>query len=236
MKTVITISCLLLTSCAFFQSKPFDETALYLSGQKPEASVEEYEKNLTRNTSMGGGYYQITAKPLVKPLIIKRFEQTASLRGFSPKEKEKALAKINESFLVDKTCFEFQYEAVRFSQVANLSNWELSFINANGDTLPLKWQKEDLKRPSVKSKTYKAGLSQPTWLGQGIACGNFQTDFKSGFALKVKPAFVQFPFSSNTLLSWEFPERIKIKDSETGRIEEKWEEKKKRSYKRYRGW
>lgn len=236
MKHLVYLTLLLLCSCAFFQERAHDETYLYLKGDKPEASVEEYEKSLTRKASMGGGYYQVEARPMIAPYLKKKLEQRASLRGFNGKEKAEALKKLEATYLSDKTCFEFTYEATRFDQVAQLKNWSLSYVEPKGDTYPLEWLQNDLKKSSIKGETNKGGIELPTWLGSGVACGHFKTAFDSGFALKVKPEYVQFPFDSYTLLSWDFPKKIQVKNDETGKVEEKWEDKKAKSYKRYRGW
>jgi hypothetical protein len=80
------------------------------------------------------------------------------------------------------------------------------------------------------TRKIRSGDRLEQWLGDGVACTYAKPQLNKGFGLKIKPNFVQFPFDSTAKLFWEFPE-IKIVDGEEVKVE-----KKKRSYKSYRGW
>ena len=219
-----------LSSCSFFQSKKPDDTFLYLRGEK-KADAETYEKKLTRSTTMGGGFYSIAARPITSSYLKAVNQKLADRRGLTNDEKQYAQTKANENFLHNKTCFHFEYEVVRFEEASQLKNWKIFYVDKNGGDILLTWKESDLNTPAVRSKSYRAGERHNTWLGKGSACASFTTDFKSGFALKVKPDFVQFPFSSETLITWDFPEKVIDYQGK-----EVWTEDRRKTHKGYRGW
>ncbi|GEM_PF-2071829 len=220
-----------LTSCAFFSPNPEDNTYQYLTGEGVEsASPDQFEKALTRATDMAGGNYTVSAYPYTESYLKSLSNHQAHIRGFNPIEAQKYLESLQVKFNKGRTCFNFRYEVLRFNQSSELKNWQIILLDKTGLEYPLTWDKEDLKKAPVMTRVLRSGDNLEQWLGDGVACTTAEPQLNSGFGLKVKPSYVQFPFDATAKIYWEFPE-IKIVDGKEVKVEGK-----KKSFKPYRGW
>ncbi len=232
LKSSLPLVCLIATSsCAFFGPKPEDRTLEFITGKGVEkATPSEFEKVLTRSSSMSGGNYIVSAFPYTDSYLKAVARHQRQHRGLTPLEEKQVLEKLQKQYTENKTCFQFRYEVLRYDQSSRLENWKLSLINSKDEEFPLTWQEEDLERPPVMTRVMRSGDRLEQWLGDGVACTFAKTKLNSGFGLKVRPNYVQFPFDSIAKIYWEFPE-IKVVDGKEVKVE-----KKKKSYKAYRGW
>ncbi|MCF8059050.1 MAG: hypothetical protein K9K67_07125 [Bacteriovoracaceae bacterium] len=220
-----------LVSCAFFTRNPKDRTFEFLTGKGVEAaSPEQFEKALARTTYMAGGNYQISAFPYTESYLKSLAKNHTHTRGLTPIESQKYLKSLQEKFSEGKTCFKFRYEVLRFNQSAELKNWQIILLDKTNQEFPLTWRNGDLEKAPVMTRVLRSGDNLEQWLGDGVACTNAEPHLNSGFGLKVKPSYVQFPFDSTAEIYWEFPE-IKIVNGKEVQVE-----KKKKAFKSYRGW
>lgn len=222
----------LLSGCAFFSSKDSDLTYKYLKGEGVEtAKPSEFEKVLSREMYMAGGNYHIVAFPYTSSYVKSLALEQASLKGLSAEETKKIQEFLEDKFTSERTCFNFRYSVLRFNQVAQLKDWRITLLDKKGDEYPLKWKKVDLEKSPVMTRVRQSGDHLEKWLGDGVACTEAQPILNSGFGLKVRPQYVQFPFDSYGDLYWEFPE-IKMVDGQEVEVQTG----KKRNFKTYRGW
>ncbi|MCR9205458.1 MAG: hypothetical protein NXH75_12825, partial [Halobacteriovoraceae bacterium] len=157
--------------------------------------------------------------------------QQAQLRGLSQSEKNQILAHLEKKFTERATCFNFKYSVLRFNQVAQLKDWKITLLDKLGNEYPLKWRNGDLEKSPIMTEVQQSGDLLEKWLGDGVACTDAKPVLNSGFGLKVRPQYVQFPFDSYGDLYWDFPE-IKVVDGEEVEVFKG----KKKNYKSYRGW
>ncbi|MEC7277730.1 MAG: hypothetical protein VXV96_15520 [Bdellovibrionota bacterium] len=221
----------LLSGCALFSPNKDDHTYLYLNDMAPAStSSDQYKSALSRDLSMAGGFYEVSAFPVVVGYVKAQAREQSSLRGLSQKQHQQILSKLKEEFIDDKLCFTVSYQALRFDKVSHLKNWKVFFQNPKGESIPLSWHKEDLNKEPIKGKVMKSGDNLDSWSGSGTACTTLKTELSNGFALKVMPDYVQFPFDSTAEVYWEFPEMVEKEGKKV------WKEEKKKSFKGYRGW
>lgn len=220
-----------LTGCAYFTPAPDDQTFQYITGKNVDnATPNQFEKALTRSRSMAGGNYIVKAFPYTDSYLKAIVRHQSRQRGLTAMEENKVLKKLEAEYTKDKTCFQFRYEVLRYDQSSRLENWKLSLLDSKDEEYPLTWQEADLERAPIMTRVLRSGDKLEQWLGDGVACTYAKVKLNSGFGLKVQPNYVQFPFDSVAKIYWEFPE-IKIIDGKEVKVE-----KKKKSYKAYRGW
>lgn len=222
----------LLSNCALFSSKDTDLTYKYLKGEGVEsAKPAEFEKVLSREMYMAGGNYHIVAFPYTNSYIRALANEQAQLKGLSKAEKKQILDHLSKKFTERNTCFNFKYSVLRFNQVAQLKDWKITLLDKLGQEYPLKWKNGDLEKSPIMTQVQQSGDRLEKWLGDGVACTEAKPVLNSGFGLKVRPMYVQFPFDSYGDLYWDFPE-IKMVDGEEVEVFKG----KKKNYKSYRGW
>lgn len=222
---------LLTSSCAFFSPAPEDQTFRYLTGQGLKSPTpKEFEKALSREREMAGGNYFVKAYPFTEAYLKAKAREQAEIRGLNALQEQKVLDNMREKFTKDKTCFHFNYEVLLHQASSRLEHWKLNLIDETDQEYPLEWKKEDLNRSPVLTRKIRSGDRLEQWLGDGVACTYARPKLNKGFGLKIRPNYVQFPFDKTAELFWEFPE-IKVVDGKEVKVE-----KKKRSYKSYRGW
>lgn len=229
--TLLLSSVVLISSCAFFSPAPEDQTYRYLTGEGlSEAKPKEFEKALSRERNMAGGNYLVKAYPFTEAYLVAKAREQANLRGLNAIEEQKVLDALREKYTADKTCFHFNYEVLLHDKSSRLEHWKLNLIDDKDQEYPLEWNSDDLKRSPIMTRKIRSGDKLEQWLGDGVACTYAKPSLNKGFGLKITPNFVQFPFDKTAKLFWEFPE-IKIVEGKEVKVE-----KKKRSYKSYRGW
>jgi hypothetical protein len=70
----------------------------------------------------------------------------------------------------------------------------------------MRWRDEDLRKRPVQS--FFTGLygQEAKWHNQGVSCTNLDFDLSQGFHVRLKPKYVQWPFSDNTSVTWGLEE------------------------------
>lgn len=225
---IITIL-LLASSCALFQSKHKNNSPTLVTGNGPEQkmSAAEIADHLTRETTMGGGIYELSAMPLTTPYITKNWQEIASARALNSNDKDRSKKWYVDRFM-GKTCIDFHYSVTRFEKVKELSQWKLT-IEVDGDNIDLEWLPQ-----AENSEAFVTEVKTPThldkrWHNRAIACAPVELPIYRGFSLKAKTTFVPWPFSDEASMEWIF-EALSADD------EAAVEERKKKNYQKYRGW
>ncbi len=234
MKTLILAALFFLSSCSFFSShKSQDRTYSYLTGKGlVNPTTQEIKQALVRESSMAGGNYQISAYPYTHTLIEAMVREAAQQRGLNSEQQKEMKTSLENLYLIDKTCFHFAYEVLRFKLSSRLENWKLFVVDKAEQEYTTTWNAPDLVKAPILSRKIVSGDKLEKWQSSGVACTPATLKLTSGFSVKVAPEFVQFPFPKSVRVYWDFPE-IEIVD---GQAQEVPTEKKKRNHRSYRGW
>jgi len=228
MKLIIILS--LLSSCALFQSHKKDSSPKLVVSEAGELnySADEIAYNLTRDTTMGGGIYEISAMPLTKPFLEKRFQELASMRAVNQQDMSTMRKWHIDRYLLNRTCIDFDFNVTRFEESKQINQWKLA-IEVDGDHIELEWLPENQAESIYVSQVRTPTHLGKRWHNRGIACAPVILPLWRGFSLKIQTAFVPWPFSSEAQLEWIF-EALNVED------EAAIEERKKKNYQPYRGW
>lgn len=220
----------LLTSCSIFQSNKKNSSPILVSGSGKDISmnVDELAFHLSRETTLGGGIYEIRAMPLSRAYLERRFQKIASNRGLQEKDYSVAAKWHVERYLKNRTCIDFDYNVTRFEQMKDIDQWKL-VLEVDGDQYELEWLKEN-----TIDRTYVTELKTPThlakrWHNRAIACAPVELSLWRGFSLKAIAAYVPWPFGNEASMEWIF-EAMNPED------EEAIEARKKKNFQKYRGW
>lgn len=226
----IIIAALLLSSCALFQSqkKNTSPTLVTGGGAETKMSSDEIAHHLTRETSMGGGIYEIKAMPLTEPYLTQRWNELANARAFGEKDFKRAKQWHVDRFLGNRTCIDMHYNVTRFEQSKYLDQWKL-IIEVDGDNIEMEWLPESQHGEAFVSEVLTPTHPDKRWHNRGIACAPVNLPIYRGFSLQVKTVYVPWPFSEEANLEWVF-EALNPED------EAAVEERKKKNFQKYRGW
>tara|TARA_R110000868_G_scaffold86182_7_gene241734 strand:- start:349 stop:1035 length:687 start_codon:yes stop_codon:yes gene_type:complete len=224
------ILAILFSSCALLSPTKSLNTPQLITGGADisKLSSDEIAQNLTRETTMGGGIFDLQAIPLSKALLNQRWQELNNSRAFGPKDLVKTKNWHMSRFIDNKTCIDFHYSVTRFEQTKYLSNWKL-ILDIDGQSYDMEWMDlakgENIFVSQVATPTHMARK----WHNQAIACATTELPLEKGFSLKVLSAYVPWPFSSEAVMEWYF--QPLTPEDEAAMIER--EEKKKQ---KYRGW
>tara|TARA_R110000868_G_scaffold30668_3_gene113197 strand:+ start:10093 stop:10779 length:687 start_codon:yes stop_codon:yes gene_type:complete len=221
---------LFLSSCALLgPKKPLSTPQLITGGSDiAKLSSDEMAKQLTRDTTMGGGIFELQATPLSRALMQQRWQELNSSRGYSPHDLAKTKSWHLSRFIESKTCIDFHYSVTRFEETKFLSNWKL-ILELEGEQYDMTW----LEQPAGEN-IFVSQIATPThmarkWHNQAIACTSTELPIEKGFTLKVLSAYVPWPFSSESSMEWFF--QPLTKEDEAALIE-----RQKKKQQKYRGW
>lgn len=179
-------------------------TELLKASPKERISTETFEKALSREVYLAGGNYHIIAFPYTQNYIHSLVEEKVEKKSLKPKEKKETLERLKDRYSEEKTCFKFRYSVLRFNEVGQLKDWQVTFVNEEGEKASLNWESNPKRDPSFAESDDPLAFHHDKWLGDGVACSTQKLDLNKSFRLKVKPQYVQFPFDSHGDLNWQF--------------------------------
>lgn len=235
-RLILVMTLFVTSSCALFR-KHQDYAEImqtYLApteGRDEKLTSEEIKKVLTKDESMAGGNYKFKITPISDRLVKAYYKEMSFKNGLTAKEQEDLWKKMKERYMTNKTCLHFEYEVIKHQKAKELNSWKLQFKDRAGQLYPVTWNERPLFSMPAKTKIQRSGNLLEQWIYEGTGCTDTDLPLEEEFAVHLKPAFVQWPFSSSKTIWWEFDRTVKGEEGE-----EKVIKKKKRTYQRYRGW
>ena len=201
----ILIITLLISSCSLLSSKNMTPSPhLVTSGEDIQSlSSTEMRDQLIKTETMGGGIYSIEAMPLTKPYLEKKWKEVAETKALTSKQYQNGIQKNITQYILNKTCVQFNYSVTRFEDNKNLKNWKIA-IELKEELFPLEWINPNDQQNTFVSEQLTATHADKRWHNSAIACVPVSLDLWRGFSLKVKTAFVPWPFSEETSIDWIF--------------------------------
>lgn len=196
----------LINQCSHKSTAAQKSALKYLTAKSQDRfPAQEFEEALSREVYLAGGNYHIVAFPYTEAYLKAMVMELTEEKALSKKESSKILNRLKNNFVVNKTCFKFRYSVLRFNEVGQLKDWQVTLFNIKGLKAELTWQSQPKRDPSfADSKNYDPlNELHDKWLGDGIACLSRKLNLTESFGLKVKPQYVQFPFDSHGDLYWE---------------------------------
>ena len=223
-----------LSSCALLSTGPeYDNKRLedYIQGSGYKASdLPSLKKHLSRNTKMAGDIYRLKAYPYTQALVDAIVDDQAAALSLTEKQRKEVQANLEKKYLNRKTCFQFEYQVTRVEKASQLKDWSLELTDGKDVTYKTQWQKDSFNDIPTKSYTFIGSIREPVWYGQGVACTQQEADLSNDFELKTIAKYSPFPFSTESTLSWDYPE-YEVVDGKEVEVETK-----SKNYKGYRGW
>lgn len=205
---------------------------MYLTGENAiNENTVTMEKYLEKKESMAGGDFQIRLFPVPPFYWNKKAEELANERGLDKAQLKELKAHYVAEYSEKKHCLNFEYSVIRFKKSSQLKNWKLSLVDTKGDVYPLKWKEVDLARPIVMGKIQRNPYNIEQWQGSGIGCVRATIPWEKGFAVKVVPKFVPWPFPGDKVFKWRFDHYEKVVGKK-----EKVKVEAKKEVQPYRGW
>lgn len=183
---------------------------------------------LIQTTTMGGGIYLIEALPLSKPYLEKRWMESAQTKALTSAQYKSGIENNINRLTKNKTCVEFNYSVTRFEQNKELTNWKIEVL-LDDEVFELNWLNPTSQQNTFVSEQLTSTHTDKRWHNSAIACTPVSLDLKRGFTLKIKTAFVPWPFSDEATIDWIF-------EALTKEDEIAIEELQKKKQQRYRGW
>tara|TARA_R110002072_G_scaffold276051_1_gene437332 strand:- start:64203 stop:64916 length:714 start_codon:yes stop_codon:yes gene_type:complete len=237
MKSLLLVLLVLLTSCAFFSPYQSHQEKFYplitadnLKDSGYESfNSEDVKSILTKETSLAGGTYIVSAFPVTKTYLNALTNELTKERSLNKSQASKLKKKYYNNYIKNKTCIQFSYVATRYNKVKYLSGWDLE-LDYQKVSRKLTFKKSDLTKEPINNKKRIGNDILDQWSNTAIACTKSYEPLKEEFHVKVTPRFVPFPFDSNTTLKWEF-DHIKVVDGKEVKVESS-----NSSYQPYRGW
>jgi len=221
-------SCALLSSALDYDNKKLKN---YIQGSGfNRRDLSDIQRNLTRNSKMGGDIYRVKLYPYTKPLIEALVDDQAAALSLTKQKRQTLRKNLEDKYLKGKTCFQFAYQVTRIKKASQLQDWKVQIVDHNKLIINTEWIPESLTSIPTKSFEYIGSVREPLWIGKGVACTNRKVDLSKNFDIKLTVAFAPFPFDKETLLSWEYPVYEEINGE---KVEVKTEGK---NYKGYRAW
>lgn len=226
----ILIISLLLSSCSLLPKKaPTPSPHLITNGSDIESlSSTEMRDQLLKSTSMGGGIYTIEAMPLTKPYLEKNWKEVAEMKALTSSQYKYGIQKNITQYSLNRTCVQFNYSVTRFEENKDLKNWKIAIL-LNDELFSLEWLNPGNQENTFVSEQLTSTHKGKRWHNSAIACTPVSLDLWRGFTLKIKTAFVPWPFSDEDSIDWIFEALTKEDEAAV-------EELKKKKYQKYRGW
>lgn len=227
-------SMLFFSSCALFTNGKKELSDRYLTGLglSNDVKSEAIKEHLTRELTMGGGNYTISAYPYSEALIEAMVRETSSIRGLSESAQKSLRKELQTNYGPGKSCFQFDIGVRRFLQLAHLKEWQIEVIDGGEMMSKLSWRESDLERPVMVSNFNDFQGPHPLHQLSGVACSEVPLNLKDGFTLYITPSFMNFPFPKSGEIVYSFANYAVSEEGEVIKVKEA-EEAKKKSY---RGW
>ncbi len=230
----IPLTLLSASGCAFFSNTPeFDNKKLveYIQGSGfNRTQLSDIERNLTRKANMAGDIYRIRVYPYTFPLIEALVDDQAAALSLTKSQRSELAKNLQEKYLNQKTCLQFDYQVSRIAKVSQLKDWKLQIIDQYENSYDTQWTQDSLAAIPTKSFDYIGSVREPMWIGNGVACTHQKVDLSKDFDTKVMAQFAPFPFSKEETLSWQYPVYEEV-NGEKVEVKEK-----NKDFKGYRGW
>ncbi len=246
----------LLGACSLFTPYAPDYSAAYITGESlhDQMPADAIREKLTRKTTMGGGTYELALYPLTRPLISAQVRALSLERGLTPEEEAQLLSSRVVDLVERQSCFYFDYKVLRFEQVATPSEWmvwiltdlpevgegEEALQESSGRNYPLQWDQP--ARAPIQGEEMKVHDRVPAWSNWAIGCTSRPLPLEKGFSAKIKVSYVNWPFSDETRMDWNFQDgQTPRKDGDGTSIAPQGTPSpaatpKKSNYQRYRGY
>lgn len=200
----VTVSPFFLKACSSADKFQHYDALKYLTAKTSDRyPAQEFEEALSREVYLAGGNYHIVAFPYTHAYLTSLVEEQAKLKGLSSIEKKETLKRLTENYITKKTCFKFRYAVLRFNEVGQLKDWQVTYFNNQSINEALTWESNPKRDPSFADSNNPLDDLHEKWLGDGIACTSKSLDLTQSFGLKVRPQYVQFPFDSYGDLFWD---------------------------------
>ncbi len=221
---------LIASSCSLLPTKAPEPSPHLITGGPDISGLSstEMENLLRKSTTMGGGIFLLEAIPLSRPYLEKKWKEQAEARSLNKANYQSGLKQNVSQFLEQKTCIEFSYSVTRFEKTKDISNWNIA-IELEDEKFDLSWVNPEDQSNTFVSEQPTATHMDKRWHNKAIACTPVELNLWRGFTLKIKSAYVPWPFSEEDSIDWIFEALTKEDEAAV-------EELKKKKYQKYRGW
>lgn len=201
--TFSVIMALLLSSCALFSAREVERLEFFTGeGLDPLTTSEEIKANLRKSASNAGGYYEVFALPLTRPLIQARRQEQAVLRGLNPRQLAELEMQDEQKYLMHKFCAEIDAQITRHHEVKSLKEWSVVVMDAEGVPYEMNWVEPEA---SLVTSTFMGGHgAEERWHLSSIACADREIEVSPEFSLHITPPFTPWPFPDTMRLRWAF--------------------------------
>lgn len=207
--------------CSVFSQRQLEKVEYMRKGSELSASADEIRMNLEKNQSNAGGFFEVYMMPLTGPYLKARRSEMGLLRGLNSQEKEKLKHKEYELYLKGKNCFQVGLQVVRHREAIEIEQWEASAVDHQGRFHELDWVRVG---PAIEGRYQTTHGKVAQWVLSADLCSSDKMLWEKGLEVVLTPNFTPWPFPKTMNFQWVF---------EGPREERK---KKKKSYKRYRGY
>ncbi len=194
----------IITSCSLFQSSNNSNITPYLTGKNLDqnTSLEEIKANLTKIGYLAGGQYEVEVIPITLPSMTAEALELQKLRGLTNAEYSQILNIQKNKYINNKVCIQLNFNIIKFEQVSHLKDWKAEIIDSFGNKYLITWMPEDLRKMPIATLFNGLYGKEMKWYNNATGCVNLAINLDKGFKVKLTPSFVQWPFSSSTILTW----------------------------------
>lgn len=220
-KNLLLLILILNASCSFLSPRELEDVRFMKMNGSLDASADQIKENLQKNKTNAGGFFDVYVMPLSAPYLQARREEIVRLRGLSESEEAQLKTQESELYLERKNCFQLALQIVRHREAISLQDWEAQVLDHQGRLYELDWTHFG---PVIEGRYQTTHGQVPQWSLSAQLCSRDEIAWEKGFELVLAPNFTPWPFPKSMSFQWVFE----------GEREER--KKKRKTYKRYRGY